>query len=146
MKKFVIALMLFGLLTSLGGMVLAQGRPFSATLSGANEVSGGDPDGSGSVDLSINPGQGEVCFDMTLENIDPATRAHIHSAPAGVNGGVVVTLFDALATPPVPVTMSNCVPADPAILIEILKNPANYYVNVHNAEHPGGAVRGQLSR
>ena len=27
---------------------------------------------------------------------------------------------------------------------EIIANPAAYYVNVHNVERPGGAVRGQL--
>jgi len=28
----------------------------------------------------------------------------------------------------------------------ILQHPEQYYVNVHNAEWPGGAVRGQLSK
>jgi hypothetical protein len=33
---------------------------------------------------------------------------------------------------------------DPAVARSLLRNPADYYVNVHNPEHPGGAVRGQL--
>jgi hypothetical protein len=29
---------------------------------------------------------------------------------------------------------------------DILKNPADYYVNVHNEEYEAGALRGQLSK
>jgi hypothetical protein len=38
------------------------------------------------------------------------------------------------------------VEVDRAEAKEILKNPADYYVNVHNAEFPLGALRGQLSK
>ena len=41
---------------------------------------------------------------------------------------------------------SGCVDVGRALAKEILKNPADYYVNVHNAEFPGGALRGQLSK
>ncbi len=40
----------------------------------------------------------------------------------------------------------GCVKVDRALALEILKRPADYYVNVHNAEFPGGAVRGQLAK
>ncbi|MBS1786273.1 MAG: CHRD domain-containing protein [Acidobacteria bacterium] len=29
---------------------------------------------------------------------------------------------------------------------DIMKNPGNYYVNVHTAEFPNGAIRGQLGK
>ena len=32
-----------------------------------------------------------------------------------------------------------------ALAQEILSSPEDYYVNVHNAEYPGGALRGQLA-
>jgi hypothetical protein len=34
---------------------------------------------------------------------------------------------------------------DKNLLKDILRNPLNYYVNVHNAPFPSGAVRGQLA-
>jgi CHRD domain len=118
------------------------GRPLATTLTGAAEVPGpGDPDGSGSASIRLNPGQGEVCFELTVSGIAPATAAHIHVGPAGVAGPVVVGL-----APPTSGTSSGCVSADPTLIKAIIQNPEQYYVNVHNAEFPAGAVRGQLSK
>lgn len=112
------------------------GRPLTADLTGAAEVSGGDADGSGSAIVTLNHGQGLVCWEITVADIAPAFAAHIHAAPAGVNGGVVVPLSPT----------SGCASADPALIKAIMKDPGSYYVNVHNADFPGGAVRGQLSK
>ena len=118
------------------------GRPLATTLTGAAEVPGpGDPDGSGTASIRLNPGQGEVCFELTVSSIAPATAAHIHVGPAGVAGPVVVGL-----APPTSGTSSGCVSADPALIKAIIQNPEHYYVNVHNADFPAGAVRGQLSK
>ena len=118
------------------------GRPLTATLTGEAEVPGpGDPDGSGTANVRVNPGQGCISYDLTVENIQPATAAHIHEAPAGSAGGVVVGL-DA----PTDGTSSGTVTVDREEAKDIVQNPDEYYVNVHNAEYPGGAVRGQLSK
>ena len=133
----------------LAGAVLAPpafaapgGAPFAMDLTGAAEIPGpGDPDGSGTAELRINPGLEEVCFTLTATRIAPAIAAHIHVGDATVAGPVVIGL-----TPPTSGTSTDCVSADRELLLDILQNPENYYVNVHTTEFPAGAIRGQLSR
>jgi CHRD domain-containing protein len=120
------------------------GRSLSATLTGAAEVPGpGDPDGSGTVVLWVKPSHNRVCFDIRVSAITlPATAAHIHQAPVGVAGGIVVTL----GTPDATGKASGCVSAAYDLLKAIKKNPSEYYVNVHTTDFPNGALRGQLAR
>jgi hypothetical protein len=120
----------------------AEGRTLSATLTGAAEVPGpGDPDGTGTATLTVNPGLGQICYELTVSGIAPATAAHIHVGAAGVAGPVVVTL-----APPTDGTSSGCVSVSRGLALAILRSPSGYYVNVHNADYPAGAVRGQLSK
>jgi hypothetical protein len=128
-------------------------RQLAAHLSGANEVPPADPDGRG---LSlVRTGRERVCFAVGWVRIGPPIFAHIHAGAAGVNGPVVVLFFDVpelAAGPPgaLPATVSaigGCVTEDDrALLRDIRRRPAEYYVNVHNADFPGGAIRGQLRR
>lgn len=121
------------------------GRPFTTVLLGANEAPGpGDPDGIGTAQLTLNPGQGEVCFDLSVTGIVlPATGAHIHEAPVGSPGPIRVGLIPPDATG----HSSGCVEnVSRERILDIIKNPENYYVNVHNSVYPAGALRGQLSR
>jgi hypothetical protein len=145
MKKTTLYIMLI-LLTMLALTSIAAdgGRKFTTTLTGAAEAPGpGDPDGSGTAFLSLNPGAGQVCFELSVSGIAlPATGAHIHVAPAGSPGPVVVPL-----TPPdASGTSSGCVSASRELIIAIIQDPDAYYVNVHSTEFPAGAVRGQLSK
>ncbi len=118
------------------------GRLLTTTLTGAEEVPGpGDPDGTGFAAVTVNPGKGLVCYELSVSGIAPAAAAHIHEAPFGEVGDVVVGL-----APPTDGSSSGCATVDRALAKEILKNPADYYVNVHNAEYPAGAIRGQLSK
>lgn len=121
------------------------GRPFVVSLTGAAEVPGpGDPDGSGTASLRLNPGQEEVCFEISVSNITlPATGAHIHVGSASQSGPVVV----GLVAPGTSGTSSGCVPATRELILAIIQEPENYYVNVHTLPLYGaGAVRGQLSK
>jgi hypothetical protein len=116
------------------------GVSFTVQLTGAAEVAGGDPDGSGTATVTVNPGTGEVCW--TIEVTDVLTtdaEAHIHKAPAGVNGPIVVP-FDPWD--------SGCTTVSRTLALDIVVHPELYYVNVHNTEYPRplGAVRGQLDR
>lgn len=113
------------------------GAPRVTTLNGAEEAPGpGDPDGSGFASIRLNVGQERVCWEISFENIAGAAAAHIHRAPAGSPGGVVVPL-----NPNEP----GCTSAAPDLIQEIIDFPERFYVNVHNAEFPAGAIRGQLS-
>ena len=134
---------------ALAAPATAAGRPLDAELLGANEVgAGGDPDGSGTADITVNPGTGQVCFEITVADLDPVILGHIHDAPAGQNGGVVVDFGLTQADFVVDVngvgTASGCVPVTRAQATEIVKDPSGYYVNIHTTAFRAGALRGQL--
>ena len=119
-----------------------------AVMTGRKEVSAtgqrraGDPDGRGSFTATIDGTQ--LCFGITVTNIDTPNAAHIHIGRPNQAGNVVVPLTQPSAGDPG--ASSGCVTVTTALAAAILKNPSKYYANVHNAAFPGGAVRGQLFR
>lgn len=117
------------------------GRLLTAALAGANEVpKPGDPDGSGTARVTVNAGQAQVCYELRVAGIAPARAAHIHEAPAGTAGPVIIPLM----APNADGMSSGCAAVSREFASELAANPSDYYVNVHNAEYPGGALRGQL--
>jgi hypothetical protein len=144
-RRFSIGIALALAMTSvlvLAGGAMAGGRPISIDLTGAAEAPGpGDPDGSGTASFTFNAGTGEVCFEYSVTGVAPLTAAHIHVAPAGSPGPVVIPMLPSSAT-----GGSGCVTADRDLIVAILIDPSAYYFNVHNAEFPAGALRGQLTR
>jgi hypothetical protein len=123
-------------------LVQEGGRPFTVQMTGAAERPGpGDPDGSGTARFMLNHGQGRLCYELTVSNIAPATAAHIHEADVNSPGPVVVPL-----AAPTDGDSSGCVEVDRELIKEIIQNPGDYYVNVHNADFGPGAVRGQLAK
>jgi hypothetical protein len=125
----------------------------TADLRGRNEVPAegerraGDRNGRGEVYVfGIDDDPKTLCYVLTVERIEPATAAHIHRGVEGVNGPVVANL-----AAPADGDAADCLTEGEAgkfvggqTVADILANPENFYVNVHNAEHPGGAIRGQL--
>ena len=120
----------------------AVGEGLKANLAGAEEVPGpGDPDAIGTAEVTIVDRTDNLCYTLNVRNIDPATAAHIHRGAPGVAGPPVVTL-DA----PADGESHACITVASALADEIEGNPGGFYVNVHNAPYPNGAMRGQLRR
>jgi hypothetical protein len=140
MRRLVaIATLALALLTWSGAPASAAIRGASfAVMTGSQEVPPADPDGFGFATFTFDPA-GQVCYFLAVFRIAPASAAHIHFAPAGTNGPVVVPL-----NPPTNGTSSGCTPVAVPLVQNLIAHPSQYYVNVHNAEYPGGAIRGQL--
>ena len=130
---------------------LAQSATLFAVLNGASECNGavpplcgqGDTNGIGSASVMLL-GPTQLCATIIVHNIAAPFAAHIHTGPTGVNGAVAVAI--ALNAPAgSPGTSVFCTVAAPAGLTTAIRNnPQNFYINVHNAALPLGAVRGQL--
>ena len=123
---------------------------FRLTLTGNQEASAtcappmvcGDPDAVGRMILIINPVRDTVCFLARWTGIDgTVVAAHIHLAPVGVPGPVVVPLFS--GTFGSSDMTRGCVSAN-GLADNILANPSAYYVNIHSTVYPAGAIRTQL--
>ena len=122
------------------GSSAANDDSLFAALAGKNERPRADEDGRGSFGATFEGDQ--LCYGYVVKNITDPIAAHIHTGTAGKNGGVVIPL--AIPASGDPGTVSGCTDVDPALKADILRRPATYYVNVHTADFPGGAVRGQL--
>ncbi len=128
----------------------ADGVRFRFELTGAQEVPPADPDARGDAEITLKPDEGQICYAVEFRRVGTPNAGHIHAAAAGANGPVVVPLF-MLVDPSDPRHdqlekghLRECVSADPALVQAIVDDPAAYYVNLHNARYPGGAIRGQL--
>ena len=70
----------------------------------------------------------------------PATAAHIHMAPRGKPGPVIVPLCGPCTTPETgTATLTTA-------QVGMLRRASGLYVNVHTARNPAGEIRGQLTR
>ena len=114
------------------------GNHLNAQLRGTNEVPAAPASNRGKVEIKLMPASSKVCWEFTITKIDGAgNAAHIHKGKSGVSGPV----FIALGTK---YKRQGCVAAPKAKINAVAKNPGGFYVNVHNAKHLGGAMRGQL--
>ena len=133
--------------------VAEGGRKFVKSLTGQAELDGGrltaDMDGRGTAQVTVNVGQGRVCWNLVdLANLDPLIASHIHQAPVTAQGPIKISFFNFGE----PIDLEGCsegstqCPFDRELLEDVVQHPENYYVNVHTSAFPGGAIRGQLSR
>jgi CHRD domain len=131
----------------------------SAYLTGTQEVDAdgpeaGDPDAKGTATfLSVN--ETTLCYGFTLRGAATPTEVHVHKGAIGTNGPVVLAFANvpknaAGAPSGDPGASAGCKTAantsEQQAMARIRRHPERYYVNMHTAAFPDGAVRGQLSR
>lgn len=138
------------------GMVSHQ---FVTNLSGAEEVPAVDTRARGQAIFKLSEDGSELSYRLIVANLIDVLMAHIHLAPVGVNGGVVVWLYP--SAPPaelIPgrtsgvlatgvITEANLVGALAGATIADLVaelESGNAYVNVHTVMWEGGEIRGQI--
>jgi hypothetical protein len=153
----ILALLLVALMTST--VMAGSGHFFSAHLTGAEEVPPADSQAQGQALFRLSKDGTAIHYKLLVANIENVTMAHIHVAPAGVNGPVVVWLYPD-APPPVliegrfsGVLAEGVITADSLVgdlagqsldaLLEAMM-AGNTYVNVHTSQFPGGEIRGQI--
>jgi hypothetical protein len=138
-RNVILAVVMGVIVFALGtGGVAGAATTLRATLSGKKEVPKAG-NGSGSARLTLNGRTGKVCYRITVRHVGTMTAGHIHKGGKRDAGPVVVPLFTSPTKKP-----KGCVTADKALVKAILRHPRRYYVNVHTAQYPAGAARGQL--
>jgi len=120
---------------------------FSVTLSPREQVdfahpSGGtgDPDGSGSVKLTVMPVERQICYDFSLRGVDTPMMAHVHHGRPLQIGPPIVSLFTGPGA-----STEGCASANTGQLAEMIADPTDYYVTLATTAYPDGALRGQLA-
>jgi hypothetical protein len=116
----------------------------------------GPPD-KGEVGLSPDKARGRVCYDFQLRETDLPTETHVHQWPVRSGSAVALALHPRVGRPgqtrggPTDgrggyVGAQGCEQADGSLIDGLLADPGSYYVEVHTAQAPDGAVRGRLGR
>lgn len=159
MKKFFVALVVVVLAVTAFAIsgILAGSSNYTAHATGSQEV---PPNNSRAQGQSIFRMTDEgLYYKLIVANIQNVTMAHIHLAPEGVNGPVVVWLYP--SAPPAQLIPGrfNGVLAEGVITDADLVGPlagqtlddllaeiesGNAYVNVHTSQFPPGEIRGQI--
>ncbi|KLE32155.1 CHRD protein [Aurantiacibacter gangjinensis] len=113
---------------------------YEAELRGSNQVGRGDPDGYATAEITFADELTRVCWDLNdIAGLGPITGAHIHRGAAGQNGPVVLAFRQATEG-----GWRGCSSDTDWVQSAFDEGLSNYYVNVHTAEYPDGAIRGQL--
>jgi hypothetical protein len=89
----------------------------------------------------FNQPGGTTNYAILVQGIGAPNASHIHRGAPGVAGPVVITLASSFPNN----LATGSFTTSQALSDEIVGNPLNFYVNVHNAEFPNGAIRGPLT-
>jgi len=118
---------------------------FTATLGADQEVPPTTSPATGTATLTYNPFTRRFNLDVAVDDIDNSTVTgfHVHSAPIGVNGGIIVDLIALVPDDGTGFTASASNIVLPPLQEAALLAGATY-LNVHTTAFPSGALRGQL--
>jgi hypothetical protein len=120
-------------------------QTLGAVLTGSQEVPARAVPGFGNATVTFDATRQNVLVTITATNLGSAiNNFHIHEAPAGTNGPIVLDIIG-LGGTFTNGTMTGTFPIGAAVAQRMLQNPSGFYVNVHTTQFPGGAVRGQLA-
>ncbi|NGO76917.1 CHRD domain-containing protein [Streptomyces sp. YC504] len=128
----------------------SSGTILAASLNGANEVPNdegkavGDKDGAALQFVKVSGDK--VSFAVKWRGTAKPTALHIHQGAKGVNGGIKVDFTKLLSYAKGHSATGTVTVEDQALLDDLTSNPGGFYANLHTAEFPGGAVRGQLHK
>jgi hypothetical protein len=136
----IVALSILSLITS-----TAAAQTLGAVLTASQETPPTTTPGFGNSTVTFDSTRTNITVTITVANLgSPISGFHIHEAPAGTAGNIVVNL-QGLGGVFSNGTMTVTVPIASDLALRMLQNPANFYVNVHTTQFGGGAVRGQLA-
>jgi hypothetical protein len=153
-KNFAVVVILFAALVY--ASLANADETFRARLTGDQEVPPVTTDTTGKALLRLNKAETELEFQLHVNDGVSITQAHIHCAPAGVNGPIVVFLagLHAAGLNVDGKWVSNATITDTSITnptcgatVDALADAmraGSTYVNVHSTAHPGGVMRGQI--
>ncbi len=126
-----------------GQILLETDVAYTAMLDAEQETEDVDSEGTGLATFNLSKSGMEVNYRVVLDGLtEPAMMAHLHMAPAGTNGDVVVNLSDGIDGN---VISGSFDPTEFDGLLEAM-NAGEIYINVHTTNFPAGEVRGQLMR
>lgn len=143
---------------AVAGAAQAQTVILTAVVNGAQEVPAVTTPASGTATLTIDVATRAFSLDLAFGTLTaPVTVAHIHRAPAGVNGPVIIGLDGIplsggrpswnLIAPGI-TSFNSAGPVNAPFLFPAteLANllAGNTYINIHSSAFPGGEIRGQL--
>jgi CHRD domain len=134
------------ILTSVRVPAYAQTTPpacrLSASMDGAQETPPNASPGTGTASFT-RTAPNQLSYTYQYQNLLAGVNGcHIHEAPPGTPGSIVIPLTINAGT--TSGTVSDTATADPGLLDRICANPAGFYINLHTDAFPGGEIRGQL--
>jgi hypothetical protein len=120
-------------------LALPANAAASIPLNGGQEPAGGEAGGHGFFSYTIDGTK--FCWTLSWRGIATPLAGHVHLAPRGEAGPIVIDLD---ANEEVGPDTSGCSEISAELAADITSDPGAYYVNLHNAGFQAGAIRGQL--